>query len=106
VTSALQADRDFTSTGEKIGAQAIARLEAVAELLDRRSAAGKVRRCHGDLHLDNIVVWKGKPTLFDAIEFDEDIATIDTLYDLAFLLMDLDVHGARPAANALLNRYL
>lgn len=106
LTSALSADSELASASETVGARATARLRGAAELLDRRSAAGKVRRCHGDLHLDNIVVWKGMPTLFDAIEFDEDIATIDTLYDLAFLLMDLDVHGARPAANALLNRYL
>ena len=57
---------------------------------------GCVRRCHGDLHLGNIVLWDGRPLLFDAIEFDEAIATVDTLYDLAFLLMDLDRH--RPAA--------
>ena len=68
--------------------------------------AGFVRRCHGDLHLANIVIWHGSPTLFDAIEFDEALATIDTLYDLAFLLMDLDRRGNRLAANVVLNRYL
>ena len=67
---------------------------------------GFVRRCHGDLHLANIVMWDGRPALYDAIEFDEAIATIDTLYDLAFLLMDLDRHNQRPAANIVLNRYL
>ena len=34
------------------------------------------------------------------------MATVDTLYDLAFLLMDLDRHKQRPAANVVLNRYL
>ena len=61
-----------------------------------------MRRCHGDLHLNNIVLIDGKPTLFDAIEFDEQMATIDTLYDLAFLLMDLDAAGHRSEANLLL----
>jgi predicted kinase len=65
-----------------------------------------VRRCHGDLHLNNVVLWHGRPVLFDALEFDDDLATIDTLYDLAFLLMDLDVRGQRQAANEVLNRYL
>ena len=51
-------------------------------------------------------MWNGRPTLFDALEFDEDLATIDTLYDLAFLLMDLESCGARSAANQVLNRYL
>jgi predicted kinase len=52
------------------------------------------------------VLWQGRPVLFDAIEFDENIATIDTLYDLAFLLMDLDRHRQARAANVVLNRYL
>lgn len=77
-----------------------------AAVLDRRAEHGLVRRCHADLHLDNIVMWEGRPTLFDAIEFDEELASIDTLYDLAFLLMDLDHRGLRPAANVVLNRYL
>jgi predicted kinase len=51
-------------------------------------------------------MWHGRPVLYDAIEFDEAIATIDTLYDLAFLLMDLGWHGQRPAANVVLNHYL
>jgi predicted kinase len=71
-----------------------------------RAAAGFVRRCHGDLHLNNIVLWHGCPMLFDAIEFNEELATIDTLYDLAFLLMDLDRRGQRRVANTVLNRYL
>jgi hypothetical protein len=58
------------------------------------------------LHLGNIVLWHGRPVFFDAIEFDEAIATIDTLYDLAFLLMHLDWRGHRRAANIVLNRYL
>jgi predicted kinase len=77
-----------------------------AATLDERAAEGLVRRCHGDLHLANIVMWEGRPALYDAIEFDEVVATIDTLYDLAFLLMDLDHHNQRPAANIVLNRYL
>ncbi len=83
-----------------------ATLQSVAKLLDSRRDAGRVRRCHGDLHLDNIFLYKHKPVLFDAIEFEDDFACIDVLYDLAFLLMDLERHGARAAAHALLNRYL
>jgi uncharacterized protein len=75
-------------------------------LLEQRGRTGYVRRCHGDLHLANIVLIEGKPVLFDAIEFDPDIASIDVLYDLAFPIMDLIRYGRQPAANALLNRYL
>jgi aminoglycoside phosphotransferase family enzyme/predicted kinase len=81
-------------------------LAACAVLIGERAAAGFLRRCHGDLHLGNLVLWEGRPTLFDALEFDDELATIDTLYDLAFLLMDLDCRGQRPAANVVLNRYL
>ena len=77
-----------------------------ASLLDQRQRDGHVRRCHGDLHLRNIVVIDGVPTLFDCLEFDEDMATIDVLYDLAFVLMDLWHRGAEALANLLLNRYL
>src|SRR4029079_4405546 len=81
-------------------------LRRAAAVLDQRARSGCVRRCHGDLHLGNIVLWGGRPVLFDAIEFDEAIATVDTLYDLAFLLMDLDRHRQRSAANLVLTRYL
>jgi len=81
-------------------------LQRAAPILDQRARRGCVRRCHGDLHLANIVIWQRRPVLYDAIEFDEALATVDTLYDLAFLLMDLDFCGQRPAANAVLNRYL
>jgi predicted kinase len=56
--------------------------------------------------LRNIVVIDGVPTLFDCLEFDEDMATIDVLYDLAFALMDLWHRGLDRLANLLFNRYL
>ncbi len=81
-------------------------LAIVGELLDRRRAAGKVRHCHGDLHLRNICLLDGKPTLFDCLEFSESLASVDVLYDLAFLVMDLERRGLAPLANRVLNRYL
>jgi uncharacterized protein len=77
-----------------------------SKLLDRRQAAGKVRRCHGDLILRNICLLDGEPTLFDCLEFDESLATIDVLYDLSFLLMDLWHRDQRDFANLVMNRYL
>ncbi len=76
-----------------------------ANMLDRREAQGFVRRCHGDLHLGNICMFRGRPTPFDCIEFNDRIATIDVLYDLAFLLMDLWHRGLAPLANLAANRY-
>jgi aminoglycoside phosphotransferase family enzyme/predicted kinase len=83
-----------------------ASLQAVRDLLKQREAEGRIRRCHGDLHLRNIALLDGRPALFDAIEFDEAIATIDVLYDLAFILMDLWERGLKAEANLLLNRIL
>lgn len=77
-----------------------------ADLLDLRAREGKVRRCHGDLHLRNICMVDGKPLLFDCLEFDEDLATTDVLYDLAFVLMDLWYRRREALANTLFNRYL
>lgn len=84
----------------------IAEWERVEGLLVDRGAAGLVRRCHGDLHLRNIALLEGRPTLFDAIEFSDEIATCDVLYDLAYLLMDLVERGLRAEANLVQNRYL
>jgi len=81
-------------------------LDRLGPMLDERRERGLVRRCHGDLHLGNICLFEGRPTLFDAIEFSEDIACIDVFYDLAFLLMDLDVHRSRPLASMALNHAL
>lgn len=81
-------------------------LDRHRKLLDERARAGKIRRCHGDLILRNIFLFDGEPTLFDCIDFNDDLATIDVLYDLAFLLMDL-VHRDLPDfANLVFNRYL
>jgi hypothetical protein len=82
-----------------------AALDRHAQALDRRAAAGHIRRCHGDLHLRNICLIDGEPVLFDCLEFDKDLATTDTLSDLAFLLMDLWHHGRTIEANRLMNRY-
>lgn len=84
----------------------LAAMTAAESLLTKRAAQGKVRRCHGDLHLRNIVLIKGAPLLFDAIEFDDSFATCDILYDLAFLVMDLWQRGLEHHANLLLNYYL
>ncbi|MBB4423095.1 hypothetical protein GGD66_001635 [Bradyrhizobium sp. CIR48] len=78
----------------------------VRPLLAERGGQGFVRRCHGDLHLANIVLIDDRPVLFDAIEFDAQMATVDVLYDLAFTLMDLLHHDQPDAANIVLNRYL
>lgn len=86
--------------------QCRSRFAGQQERIIRRGDSGFVRHCHGDLHLRNICLIDGKPTLFDAIEFSDDISLIDTLFDLAFLLMDLEHRSQQWQANLLFNRYL
>ena len=83
-----------------------ARLTRLDPWLRDRAGHGFVRRAHGDLHLGNMCLWQGRPAPFDALEFDEAMATIDLGYDLAFLLMDLEQRLDRRAANRVLNRYV
>ncbi|HLG80043.1 MAG TPA: AAA family ATPase [Bradyrhizobium sp.] len=106
-STAMRAAGGFAADDiDELGTASHAAFSRLRPLLEQRGRTGFVRRCHGDLHLANIVVIDEKPVLFDAIEFDEKIASIDVLYDLAFVLMDLLHYGQQAAANALLNRYL
>ncbi|WP_137043534.1 AAA family ATPase [Pseudolabrys sp. FHR47] len=83
-----------------------AALDRLRPLLETRERDGSVRRCHGDLHLGNLVLIDNEPMLFDAIEFNDKLAIIDRFYDLAFLLMDLIERDLAPAATIVLNRYI
>jgi hypothetical protein len=83
-----------------------AELERQTPLLKARTAAGFSRRCHGDLHLGNILVEDGRPILFDCIEFNDLLSDLDVQFDLAFLLMDLDFRGRRDAGVRVLSAYL
>ena len=91
---------------ENLRQASLTALSRLRELLEQRGRQGYVRRCHGDLHLANIVLIGNQPVLFDAIEFDPVIASVDVLYDLAFAIMDFIRYDRPAAANALLNRYL
>jgi uncharacterized protein len=95
-----------TAAARKLTVDSRLAFAVVRPVLLKRGGAGFVRRCHGDLHLRNIVLIDGEPTLFDAVEFSDEIASGDVLYDLAFLLMDLEERGLRASANRLFNRYL
>jgi len=91
---------------KRLGASLLELADGMASLLDSRAGAGRVRHCHGDLHLANIALIDGEPTLFDCLEFSVELATTDILYDLAFLLMDLWHRDLHTEANIVFNRYL
>lgn len=75
-------------------------------LFQKRVKAGRIRECHGDLHLNNICRYEGRLQFFDRIEFNETYKNIDVIYDLAFLLMDIRFRGRADLATLLLNEYL
>jgi hypothetical protein len=77
-----------------------------ASRLDSRCRGGMVRECHGDLHLRNICLVNGRPTIFDGVEFNDRISCVDVLYDVAFLLMDLWRRDLRAHANTVFNEYI
>ena len=91
---------------QKFSAGLVHQINHHSRLLKTRSKLGFVRLCHGDLHLRNIVLNDGKPELFDALEFNDKLATTDVLYDLAFLLMDLWHRNLKSHANRCFNSYV
>ena len=110
-------DVNFRTLREATGPSQAGRIDALehwsdnacarlAPLIDARRQAGAVRECHGDLHLANMVWFNDDALLFDCIEFNEGLRWIDTLNDIAFMLMDLEGRGERALANRFLDRYL
>lgn len=79
---------------------------ALAPVFQQRLQSGRVRECHGDLHLANLVLIDGQPQLFDAIEFNPALRWIDCVADIAFLAMDLEARGHTDLAWRFLNAWL
>ena len=75
-------------------------------LIRQRQQAGRVRECHGDLHLGNMLVEDGRIVVFDCLAFSPDLRWIDVISDMAFLVMDLQERRQPELANRLLNRWL
>jgi aminoglycoside phosphotransferase family enzyme/predicted kinase len=71
-----------------------------------RKANGFVRECHGDLHLGNMFLHKGRVVVFDGIEFNDSFRLIDVFSDAAFAVMDLQDRQQPAFAHRLLNAYL
>lgn len=84
---------DAVGRVDRIEAWLFARLHALRSVIELRRAAGRVRECHGDLHLGNLVFHGGRMTPFDAIEFSPGLRWIDVANDVAFLMMDLESRG-------------
>lgn len=72
----------------------------------QRRAESRVRECHGDAHLANMVWYRGEVLLFDCLEFDPELRWIDVMSELAFAVMDLQARGQADFGRRLLDRYL
>ncbi|MCZ0813090.1 MAG: AAA family ATPase [Pseudomonadota bacterium] len=113
IASVLRVNAESFRQGTVFAEADISRLDAAfetalrthADRLNQRARVGHVRRCHGDLHLRNICLYEGRVRLFDCLEFNDALATVDVLYDLAFLTMDLWHRGLRREASQVVNRY-
>jgi aminoglycoside phosphotransferase family enzyme len=79
---------------------------ALQEVFAQRRAAGRVRECHGDLHLGNVTQQDGRPLLFDCLEFSADLRWTDVCSDVAFLAMDLRAHGLDALSHRFVNAYV
>lgn len=79
---------------------------ALQPVLLARREEGFIREGHGDMHLANMAWFTDKPLLFDCIEFNENLRWIDTINDIAFLVMDLDDRDRNQFAWVFLNAYL
>lgn len=84
----------------------LAESEQLEPLMRRRVEDGYVRECHGDLHLDNIVLMDDRVLPFDCIEFNPDFRLIDIQCEIGFVVMDLDSRELPGLANRALNTWL
>jgi uncharacterized protein len=75
-----------------------------AGLFAERIKAGKIRDCHGDLHMKNICLADGV-YIYDCIEFNPRFRYGDVAADIDFLAMDLDFHSYATLSDYFINRF-
>ena len=73
-------------------------------LFRSRVSDHRIRDCHGDLHLEHIVV-DDEIAIFDCIEFNERFRYGDVAAEVAFLSMDLDFNGYGDYAKRFVDAY-
>lgn len=68
-------------------------------------AARRARDGHGDLRLEHVYFVEDEPWVIDCIEFNPRFRQGDAASDVAFLAMELDLHGQGPLGEAFLGRF-
>jgi aminoglycoside phosphotransferase family enzyme/predicted kinase len=95
---------------ERLSRRTEAELTRLRPVIEARAARGKPRDTHGDLHLDHVYLFPGRPppadlVIVDCIEFNERLRFADPVADMAFLVMDLVAHGRPELARAFADTY-
>jgi aminoglycoside phosphotransferase family enzyme/predicted kinase len=89
-----------------IEAWTLQQADALAPLFEGRARQGAIRECHGDLHLENLLLQEDRFIPFDALEFNPNLRWIDLANDIAFLVMDLMARERADLAYSALNGWL
>lgn len=96
----MQADLNFLQNWSR------QQLQGLKPVFQNRKKNGFVRECHGDMHLRNIALIEDVIVFFDCIEFNDELRWIDTMSEVAFIVMDLYDRNRPDLAHLLLNTYL
>jgi aminoglycoside phosphotransferase family enzyme len=110
-------DENFQQTGEFIGKSISQKqfneiklwtnnfYQIKPELFKNRIEKGRIRDCHGDLHMEHIYL-TDPIIIYDCIEFNDRIRYSDIFADIAFLLMDLEFNKGEKLSKLLCKSYL
>jgi len=102
----LLKDAAFLDRLEEIRSWTDRQCAPIEPVIARRLGGRAHKECHGDLHLENLLILGGKIVAFDALEFDSRLREIDVISEASFLTMDLLAHERPDLAYGFLTRYL
>jgi hypothetical protein len=102
----LEAGSPFVAEIADVDAWTRAESARIARTVSARLEGPARKECHGDLHLQNLLLLDGKITAFDALEFDPRLRKIDVVSEASFPTMDLLAHGRPDLAYAFAAEYL
>jgi len=74
-------------------------------LILKRVAEGRIRDCHGDIHMEHVCI-SDRIYIYDCIEFNDRFRYCDVASDMAFLAMDLDYHHRSDLSERLVESYI
>ncbi len=99
-------DKKYESLINRIKLWSTSEYQKIYNRLQQRRDCGFVRECHGDMHLQNMVLIDEKVTIFDGIEFNKHLRWIDVISEISFLAMDLHERKHPDLAYRFVNLYL